>query len=83
MMKWIVSLFIFLFSLAVIGVAGFYFTIFLIGPHSDILPDDVHIPVGLFLLTLIIGISFLLGMKSFNYLKRKEQNIIREKEFGN
>ncbi|MBK9096578.1 MAG: hypothetical protein IPM14_00380 [bacterium] len=83
MIKWIVSLFVFLFSLAVIGVAGFFFTIFLIGPHSDILPDDVHIPVGLFLLTLIIGIPLLLWMKSFNYLKRKEQKIIQKKEFGN
>ena len=83
MIKWIFSLLAFLFSLAVTGFIGFYTAILLIGPHSDILPDVVHIPVGVLLLILIVGIPLLLGRKFFYHLKLKEQKNIQNKKFGN
>ena len=74
MIKWILSILVFLISLAVAGFIGFYTSIFLIGPHSDILPDFIHIPVGIILLTTIIGIPFWLARLILNHLKDKEKN---------
>jgi len=72
MKKWILSLLIFLFVLAVTGFIGFYVTIFLIGPHSDILPDWIHNPVGIILLIINIGIPVLLGKITYFKIKRNE-----------
>lgn len=83
MSKWILSIIVFLISILITGYFGFFVIIFLVGPHSDILPDVVHIPAGVFLLTLIIGIPVLIGWKTFNYLKLKEQKNIQNNKFGN
>ena len=74
MTKWILSSVVFIFSLAVTGFIGFYVAIFLVGPHSDILPEVIHVPVGIILLIIIIGIPLWLGRKTFLRLKRKEEN---------
>ena len=56
MTKWILSSAVFILSLAVTVFIGFYLAIFLIGPHSDILPEVIHVPVGIILLAIILGI---------------------------
>lgn len=72
MKKWILTLLIFLSAVAVTSFVGFYLTIFLIGPHSDILPDWLHIPVGIILLVLIIGIPAWLANKVYTVSKHRE-----------
>ena len=74
MTKWILSSAVFILSLAVTVFIGFYLAIFLIGPHSDILPEVIHVPVGIILLTIIIGIPSWLGRKTFLRFKLKEKN---------
>ena len=74
MTKWILSSAVFILSLAVSVFIGFYLAIFFIGPHSDILPEVIHVPVGILLLTIIIGIPSWLGRKTFNQFKLKEKN---------
>jgi hypothetical protein len=74
MTKWILSSAVFILLLAVTVFIGFYLAIFLIGPHSDILPEVIHVPVGIILLTIIIGIPSWLGRITFIQFKLKEKN---------
>jgi hypothetical protein len=74
MKKWILSFVVFILSISVTGFVGFYVAIFLVGPHSDILPEILHVPVGLLLLILIIGVPLWLGRKTFILFNRKEKN---------
>jgi len=71
MIKWILSVLSFLISLAFTGTIGFYLAIYLIGPHSDILPEFLHIPVGFILLSIIILIPLLLARKVLVFYKSK------------
>jgi hypothetical protein len=73
MKKWILSFVVFILSISVTGFVGFYVAIFFVGPHSDILPEILHVPVGLLLLILIIGVPLWLGRKTFILFKRKEK----------
>jgi len=73
MIKWILSSVVFILSLAVTGFVGFYAAIFLVGPHSDVLPEILYVPVGLLLLMIIIGVPLWLGRKTFALFKRKEK----------
>ena len=77
MTKWILSSVVFIFSLAISGFIGFYVAIFLVGPHSDILPEVTHVPVGIILLIIIIGIPLWLGRKTFLLFKRKKNNLLK------
>jgi hypothetical protein len=72
MKKWITSIVVFILSFAVTAFVGFYSAIFLAGPHSDVLPEILQFPVGLFLLILIIGIPVWLSIKTFMKFKMKE-----------
>jgi hypothetical protein len=72
MKKWILSLLVFLSVLAVTAFIGFYVAIFLVGPHSDILPDWLYIPVGIILLFTILGIPAWLGKKTYVGINRSE-----------
>jgi len=74
MTKWILGSVVFILCLAVTGFIGFYVEIFLVGPHSDILPEVIYVPVGIILLIIIIGIPLWLGRKTFSQFKRKEKN---------
>ena len=74
MTKWILGSMVFILCLAVTGFIGFYVAIFLVGPHSDILPEMFHVPVGLLLLMIIIGVPFWFGRKTFVHFKIKEKN---------
>lgn len=74
MKKWIISFVVFILSLASTVFIGFYAGIFLIGPHSDILPEIIHIPAGLILLTIIIGIPLWLGRVTFIQISQKEKS---------
>lgn len=74
MTKWVLGSVVFMLCLSVTGFIGFYVAIFLVGPHSDILPEVIHVPVGIILLIIIIGIPLWLGRKTFLQLKRKEKN---------
>lgn len=76
MNKWILSSIVIILTLVITVFIGFYAAIFLIGPHSDILPEVIHVPVGIILLIIIIGLPFLIGRKTFAYLKSKEENTI-------
>ena len=69
MKKWVVSIVVFVLSLAVTGFIGFYSAIFLIGPHSDILPEIFRVPVGLLLLIIIIGVPTWFSKKIFKRFK--------------
>lgn len=71
MTKWILSSVVFILSLAITVFIGFYAAIFLIGPHSDILPEALHVPAGIILLIIIVGIPLWLGRKIFVAYKRK------------
>lgn len=74
MNKWIFGSSVFIVSLALTAFVGFYVAIFLIGPHSDVLPDWLHLPVGIILLILILGIPVWLGLKTFYHFRHKEKN---------
>jgi uncharacterized transporter YbjL len=74
MTKWILASVVIILCLAVTGFIGFYVAIFLVGPHSDILPEVIHVPVGIILFIIIIGIPLWLGRKTFLQFKRKEKN---------
>ena len=71
MKKWIISIAVFILSFAVTAFVGFYTAIFLVGPHSDVLPEILQFPVGLLLLLLIIGIPLLIARKIFIKLNKK------------
>jgi len=74
MKKWMIILLVFILTLAVTAFVGFYTAMFLIGPHSDVLHDWLHIPVGIILLVLIIGIPVWFGRKTFHRFRHKEKN---------
>jgi hypothetical protein len=74
MKKWIIFFLVFILSLAGTVFIGFYAEIFLIGPHSGILPQNFFIPIAILLLLLIVGIPVWLGRKAFYYFKKKESN---------
>jgi hypothetical protein len=63
--KWILSIIVFLFVLALTGVAGFFVAIFLAGPHSDFLPGALQIPVGVIIWTAVFGVPIWLARKTF------------------
>jgi hypothetical protein len=71
MKKWIISIAAFLFSFAAISVISFYAAIFLVGPHSSILPEIFFVPVALLLLALTLCIPALIFYKTFKRLKTK------------
>ena len=73
MKKWIISISVFILSFAVSAFVGFYGAIFLVGPHSDVLPEILQVPVGLLLWLLIIGIPFLIARKTFKKLNHKKE----------
>ncbi len=74
MKKWIISFFVFILSFAITVFIGFYAEIFLIGPHTSILPQNFFIPVAILLLMIIVGIPVWLGRKTFYHFKQKEMN---------
>jgi hypothetical protein len=74
MKKWIISFLVFILSLAAVTFIGFYAEIFLIGPHTGILPQNFFIPVAILLLMIIVGIPVWLGRKAFYHFKKKEMN---------
>ena len=71
MKKWIISIAVFVVSVAAISFVSFYAAIFLVGPHSDILPEIFFIPVVFSLLALTIGIPGWISVKTFKRLKDK------------
>jgi len=73
MKKWIISIAVFILSFAVMAFVGFYGAIFLVGPHSDVLPEILEVPVGLLLWLLIIGIPLLIARKIFIKLNNKKE----------
>ena len=73
MKKWIISVAVFVLSFAVMAFVGFYGAIFLVGPHSDVLPEILQVPIGLLLWLLIIGIPLLIARKIFIKLNNKKE----------
>ena len=74
MIKWIFSGVVFLLLLGLTAFAGFYLAVFLIGPHSDILPDFFQAPVSLIILAGVLVIPFLVAKKAYFFLK-KQSNV--------
>jgi len=72
MKKWIISVAVFVLSFAVMAFVGFYGAIFLVGPHSDVLPEILQVPIGLLLWLLIIGIPLLIARIIFKKLNHKK-----------
>lgn len=73
MKKWIISIVVFIISFTLTILIGFYAAIFLIGPHSDILPEILQVPVGIILLIVTIGIPVWFGRKTFYHFGIKEK----------
>jgi hypothetical protein len=72
MKKWIVSLLVFLSVLTITAIIGFYTAIFLIGPHSDILPTYLFIPVGIIIILLVFSVPVFIGNKTYERIKKSE-----------
>jgi len=70
--KWILSLVVFVVSIAVTAIAGFFLGIFLVGPHSDTLPRALQVPVGLGIWAGVLGIPIWLSYKTFTIYKSRE-----------
>lgn len=61
MKPWLVSIAAFVGSLLVTALAGFFLAILLVGPHSDILPRVLQVPVGLLMWSGVLGVPFWLS----------------------
>jgi len=73
MRNWIISILAIIISISVTGFIEFYAAIFLVEPHSDILPEILQVPVGILLLIVTTGIPVWFGRKTFDHFRIKEQ----------
>jgi hypothetical protein len=72
MLKWILSVLIFLVTLAVLAFFGFFLAIFLAGPHSDILPEYFKSPAFITILFVVLAIPSWLAYKIFQRLNSRK-----------
>ena len=73
MKKWVVSALVFLGSLLATASLGFFLALILVGPHSDILPRVLHVPVGLLLWSGVLGIPAWLSWITYRKFKAREK----------
>jgi hypothetical protein len=65
MRRWLITLSVFIASLAVSAVVGFYIAVVLVGPHSDLLPEPMRVPVGLLVWAGVLGVPAWLARKAY------------------
>jgi membrane protein DedA with SNARE-associated domain len=65
MKKWIFSILAFSLTFPVMLFFGFFLVILLAGPHSDILPGFLHLPVVLLILLIVLTVPAWLAYKIF------------------
>lgn len=73
MNKWFVSVAVFIGTGAVMAVIGFFLGLFLVGPHSDLLPEVLRVPVGLLIWVGVLGVPAWLSYKVFLKHVSREQ----------
>jgi hypothetical protein len=66
---WLLALATLIVSLAAIAVIGFYAAIMLVGPHADLLPHALQVPVGLLLWAGVLGVPVWLARKVYRSSK--------------
>ncbi len=71
MKQWMVILAVFLGSLLVTVPVGLFLGLLLVGPHSDILPQVLRVPVGLLLWLAVPGVPSWLSWIAYRKLKHK------------
>ncbi len=72
MKYWFLTIAVFLGSLLVTAVIGFFLGVLLVGPHSDILPFILRIPVGLMLWLFVLGLPLWLARLMYRKLQRRK-----------
>ncbi len=72
MKYWFLTIAVFLGSLLATAVIGFFLGVLLVGPHSDILPSVLHIPVGLMLWLFVLGLPLWLARLTYRKLQRRK-----------
>ena len=72
MRKWILSAIVLLAAFAGVGFVGFVLAIILVGPHSDVLPGFMRVPVGLLIWAGVIGLPSWLSYKTYIKCRAKE-----------
>lgn len=73
MKKWILSFAVFAGSLVLTAVCGLVLGLFLVGPHSDLLPEILRIPAGLAIWIAVLGIPAWLSSRVFSRYAKKEK----------
>jgi len=72
MKQWLTIIAVFLGSLLATAFVGFLLALILVGPHSDILPHVLHVPVGLLLWLVVLGIPSWLSWITYRKIKRRD-----------
>lgn len=65
MKRWLLTLLVYIISLAVIATVAFFLALFLVGPHGGILPDALHLPTGILLWICVIAIPLWTGYRTY------------------
>lgn len=72
MKQWVAIIAVFLGSLLVTAIVGFFLALLLVGPHSDILPGVLRVPVGLLLWLGVLGIPFWLSWATYRKFRHRD-----------
>jgi hypothetical protein len=72
MKKWVLSILVFLVTLAILTFFGFFLVIFLAGPHSDILPEYLAAPVFFTVLFFVLAVPSWLAFKTFKFFDKNK-----------
>ena len=70
----LIAVLVFIGSFLLLAPVAFFLTILFLGPHSDILPSVLKLPVGVLLFGLAFGVPFWLA----RFFGRKKDNIDEE-----
>lgn len=73
MKKWLTSIVVFICAAVVTAVVGFFLGLFLVGPHSDLLPKILRVPTGLLIWAAVVGVPVWLAHKTFSTYAAKEK----------
>lgn len=74
MKKWLLTLVTFVFTLLLTATLAFFLAIFLVGPHSDIVPEPFQAPVGITLWALTLGTPLWASYRVYKNINRNKNN---------
>lgn len=63
--RWLLSTVVFLLALLPAAAAGLLLALFLVGPHSDLLPATLRAPVGIAIWALVLGLPAWFAWRTF------------------